>query len=115
MNIENNILIILFNVFFLFIIINHILKNIFNVVENFSDEEYEEYELSISSNNDILNNNKSLLKILKNKLNNISNSIKKNTKQIKENTKANNDSEKALDGDDDIDNSKACNKFPEAC
>ena len=115
MNIENYILTILFNIFFLSIILNHILRKLFTYVENFSDEQYEEYELSISSNNDVLNNNKSLLKTLKSKLKNISKSINKNIKQIKENTKANKDSEKALDGDDDVDNSKACEKFPEAC
>lgn len=115
MNIQNYILIILFNIFFLFIILNHFSKYFFKYVENFSNEKYEEYELSISSNNDILNENKSLFQKIKKKFTNISKSINNNIKQIKENTKANNDSEKALNGDDDIDNSKACEKYPEAC
>lgn len=115
MNIQNFVLTILFNIFFLFIILNHFSKYFFNYVENFSDEKYEEYELSISSNNDILNENKSLLNDLKKKFKNISNSINKNIKQVKENTKANNDSEKALKGDDNVDKSKACQKYPEAC
>ena len=115
MNIQNYVLTMLFNIFLLFIILNNFSKYFFKYVENFSDEKYEEYELTISSNNDILNDNKSLLQNLKKKFTNISNSINGNIKQVKDNTKANNDSEKALKGEDDVDNSKACEKYPEAC
>mgnify|MGYP001240708040 CR=1 FL=1 len=104
-------LIILFNVFFLFIIINHFF---YGCIENFSDDKYEEYELSISSNNDILKNNKTSLSTLKSKFKKISNLINNNIKQIKQNTKNNNDSSKALKGDD-TDTSNACEKYPQAC
>ena len=82
------------------------------IVENFTEEE--EYELEISENNDSYNANKKKYNSIEKKIKNLNKNNQNNIKKITSNENAIKDIQRVKNGED-IDTSKACENDPKLC